>query len=365
MVIMTQGPQTAASPLTAFEEYRQEINKSLEAYFAEAPELPISLTPVAEQALGMIAEFTLRPGKRVRGALAALAYDNLSGQRLSSTGQTLAMVMELLQSYLLVLDDVTDLSEMRRGEPTVHRLYEHAYDRRISARAAEQLASYAAMITQHLANVLLVEVTEPADRILATLKRMHQNVALTGFGQMDDVLQQVGEEANEADIIRKYTLKTSYYTFVNPLQMGMALAGVTDGAAYEQVAAFGVAAGIAFQLHDDYLGIFGGQEKTGKPSADDIREGKLTLLMQYALAHGSGADVRELRQYLGNSVVGEVEVQKVREVLTRSGATMEVQAETRRYASEAKRELAATTVWDKEFKALLESLLEYAISRES
>lgn len=365
MATAMHEPRATTNPLAVFEEYRQEINRSLVAYFAEAPELPVPLTPVAEQALGMIAEFTLRPGKRVRGALAALAYDNLSGQRLSASGQKLAVVMELLQSYLLVLDDVTDLSEMRRGEPTVHRLYEHAYDRRISSRTAEQLASYAAMIIQHLANVLLLEAAESADRIRATAKRMHQNVALTGFGQMDDVLQQVGEEADKADIIRKYTLKTSYYTFVNPLQMGMALAGVTDEVVYKQVAAFGVAAGIAFQLHDDYLGIFGSQEKTGKPSADDIREGKLTLLMQYALEHGSEADIHELKRYLGNPDVGDVEVQKVRDILSRSGATMEVQAETRRYASEAKRELAGITVWDKEFKLLLEYLVEYAISRES
>lgn len=364
MAIMTSMSRSAASHLAALEDYRQAINASLERYFAEPPDLPFSLTPVAEQAFGMVAEFTLRPGKRVRGALAALAYDRLTGQELSSNGQALAVALELMQSYILILDDVTDQSELRRGEPTVHRLYEHAYDGRITGRMAEQLADYAAIITQHLANIVLLNVPEQPERIHATLARMHQNIALTGFGQMDDVLQQLDEPVTRDDIIRKYTLKTSYYTFINPLQMGMALAGIADEAEYRQVAEFGVAAGVAFQMHDDYLGIFGGADATGKSNTDDIREGKLTRLVQYALEHGSVKDTQELRSYLGNQHIGDREVQAVRAIFDRTGATMEVRAETQHYADEAMRHLSAITFWNEAFKALLGGLVQYSVNRQ-
>jgi len=361
-------PNTAPSQqsLAQFETYRQAINKALADYLPGLPErvggqdLPL----VATQALELIQEFTLRPGKRVRGALAAIVYDDLTGQHLSENGLKLAIAMELLQSYLLIVDDVTDKSDTRRGEPTVHRLYEQLYDSKLSERDAEQLAFYTGMIAGHIANLVLVSADEKPEHITHAVECVHLNIVTTGFGQLDDIMQEIGREATEADIIRKYSLKTSHYTFINPLEAGMALAGVTDSVAYQQVTAFGLAAGIAFQAHDDYLGVFGGSE-TGKPNTDDIREGKLTLLVQHALQHASPVDAAKLQTFLGSHKVGEREMQAVREIFDRSGATMEIRTVSQRYADEALRAIDTVSVWSESFKAILSELVHYIVSRKS
>ena len=133
---MSQQVTPDDQSFAVFETYRQAINRSLEEYFDLLPgmfrgeDLPL----IATQALDLIREFTLRPGKRVRGALAAMAYDYGTRQELSTTGQKLAVAMELIQSYLLIVDDITDKSDFRRGEPTVHRRYEQLYDKKLSER---------------------------------------------------------------------------------------------------------------------------------------------------------------------------------------------------------------------------------------
>lgn len=352
--------------LALFEQYKQAINESLASCFKELPKrfAELQLPPIAEQALERIAEFTMRPGKRVRGALAAMTYDYLTGQPLSSNGQRLAVVMELVQSWALIVDDVTDQSDLRRGEPSVHRLYERMYKDRIATREAEQLAFYTGTISGNLANLLLAEIDEKPERIARVIRHVNENIIITTFGQLEDIVQEITREASTDEIIRKYALKTSHYTFVNPLHAGMALAGVTDQAAYDQVAKFGEAAGIAFQAHDDYLGVFGG-EATGKPVTDDIAEGKLTVLTQHALENGSAEDVRALKSYLGNASVDAKDIVQVRAIFDRTGATMEARQIAKHYAQEAIQSMKAITIWDDAFKSLLAELVTYSVNRES
>lgn len=360
----TQSAPTKQS-LAVFEEYKQAINQSLAEYFQELPKLFASynLPSIATKSLEMIAEFTQRPGKRVRGALAAMAYDHSANQYLSANGLQLAVAMELVQTCALMEDDVTDRSDFRRGEPTAHRLYEH-YDKRISVRDAEQIAFYTANISLDIANYTGLNITENPANTSKAVAYLQKNFILTTFGQLDDIMQEIGREATTADIIRKYLLKTSHYTFVNPLQAGMALAGIKDEAAYTQVERFGQAAGVAFQTHDDYLGIFGGDE-TGKPNVDDIKEGKLTVLTQYVFDHGSKADVAKLQKYLGNPSIGEQELAEVRALLDKTGATMEARRVAKEYADKAIQALQAVTIWDDTFKSRLAELITYSIERKS
>ncbi len=363
---MPTKPVPQPNSFAVFETYKQAINESLASEFKDISARfdGLHLPPIAVQAIVRIAEFTLRPGKRVRGALGAMVYDHLTSQLLSVNGQRLAIVMELVQSYALIVDDVTDQSDFRRGEPSVHRLYEQIYRGKIADREAEQLATYTGLIAGHLANILLTEIDEKPERIVRAVRHVNENITVTSFGQLDDIMQEIVREASASDVIRKYGLKTSYYTFINPLHAGMALAGVTDDGVYQQVAAFGVAAGVAFQTHDDYLGVFG-SDKTGKPVIDDIKEGKLTILVQHALAHGTAQQVKQLKQYLGNPGIGETELTQVRAILDDSGATIEARHIAEQYADRAIKQLQAITIWDETFKASLTELVKYSINRES
>lgn len=355
---------TQAQPVLSL--YKERINEALAEFLAEMP-LPLetALSPAAFDAFEKLRLYALRPGKRIRGSLAAAAYDHLSGQAFGPAGIALGVALEIIQDYLLIVDDVMDRSDLRRGEPTIHRLYAMETDKRQNEHLTNMLAINVGLVAQHLANLALLQAPEVPDRIVAAMRRMHTNVTVTGFGQIDDLLQQIERPVTDDDILRKYQLKSSYYTFINPLQSGMALAGVSDEHAYEAVARFGEAAGVAFQLHDDYLGIFGEAAEMGKENFDDIREGKYTLLVQYALTRASEAEVASLRHMLGNRHAGRVELDRVRQIFVTTGAQTFVQAATTRYAGMAKQQLAAMRFWGKSFTTQLAELVEYAVSRKA
>lgn len=357
-------PPLAAADAGALLRYRDGINAALERFFVALPDmLPADLSPDAHDALAKLREYTLRPGKRIRGALAAAAYDQAAGTALGAPGLAIGVALELLQSYLLIIDDVMDRSVSRRGQPTVHRLYMQEPGRRITPREADMLAVNVGLIAQHAANLALLAAPETPAHIASALRQVHTNIAATGFGQLDDLVQTPQRPVRRAAVIRKYRLKSSYYTFINPLQAGLALAGKDDGPLQERVERFGAAAGIAFQLHDDYLGIFG-TAATGKPNTDDIREGKYTLLMQHALAHAAPDDARTLRRLLGNPRVGQAGVRHVRAILERSGAKAFATTEAQRYAQAAARELPGVRLGEP-LQSFLAALLAYAVSRIS
>jgi geranylgeranyl diphosphate synthase type I len=192
---------------------------------------------------------------------------------------------------------------------------------------------------------------------------MQRNIALTGLGQLDDIATPLSD-VNEEDIVRKYVQKSSYYTFVNPLQLGFTLAGNTDKATLEACETFGIAAGVAFQLHDDYLGMFGVGDETGKSNLDDLREGKYTLLMHHALEHASPEAVHQLRSLLGNPQASEADLKTVQELLRASGSEAYCQAEALRYADEAKHSLEHSDIGTPELRTVLRTVVEYSISRE-
>jgi geranylgeranyl diphosphate synthase type I len=353
-------------PGNSFASYKQAVDQALQDFFVDLPSvLPLDLSATSKDALDKLQEYTLRPGKRIRGSLACMAYDEISKRQFGSAGLKLAVALELIQSYLLIIDDVMDRSELRRGLPTVHRLY--AADKRLKRdeHEAAMMAINVGLIAQHLANRLVLEAPERPDRITAALDRLHLNVMATGFGQIDDLTQQAGRPVTDEDLIRKYYLKCSYYTFINPLQTGLALAGITDSDELQKVAAFGEAAGIAFQLHDDYLGIFGDAQNTGKLNVDDIKEGKYTLLVHHAIHHAIADERAELLGMLGKSDIGEAQLRRAREVFDASNATMFVRAEAQRYADLAIERLTNIRCWNETFKGLLAELVTYAVSRTS
>ena len=91
--------------------------------------------------------------------------------------------------------------------------------------------------------------------------------------------------------------------------------------------------GVAYQLVDDMLGVFGDPMVTGKPSGDDIREGKRTLLINYALNSAAPADAAELTRVLG-AELDAAQLARSRDILTASGAVGHVRTEIERLTSE-------------------------------
>lgn len=350
----------------SLEDLRGEIDAHIAARLEVLPrELGVDVSANGERVYKLLREFALRPGKRIRGALAMVAYDMFGGKN-HRAALDLALAVELVQNYLLIVDDVMDRSELRRGGQTIHRQYQGMLQREYATRDFEHLGNMigvnVGLIAQHFAVLVLSSIDELPERVLRAERIFQTNVAATGFGQMDDLMNEAGQPMTLDDVRHMYMLKSSYYSFVNPLQLGAVLAGADDGV-LEPIKQFGERAGLAFQLQDDLLGMFGDQHITGKSSLDDLREGKMTLLVRHALKAASPAELRTLKGALGNKDVTSAQHTAVQAVLVRLGSRDYVAQEARAAAQAALGTLTAQP-WNVSGKAFLTRLMDYIVVRE-
>lgn len=203
-----------------------------------------------------------------------------------------AAALEIFHAAALVHDDIMDNSDLRRGEPSLHRRFETLHRDRGWTGSSTGYGSAAALLLGDLllgwSDGLFERGLAAADRDAAAatraeFDRMRTEVML---GQYLDMLEEHSWRGRpEAELLarahRVIVYKSAKYSVEAPLAVGASLAG----GSLAQVAAlreFGLPLGVAFQLRDDLLGVFGDPAVTGKPAGDDLREGKRTVLVNLA-----------------------------------------------------------------------------------
>ena len=209
-----------------------------------------------------------------------------------TTVLTAAAALEVFHAAALVHDDVIDNSDTRRGRPAAHRALEASHRARAWAGDAAAFGRSGAVLLGDLlvawSDDLLEEglATASVDRAAAARTEygiMRREVTIGQFLDIAEESAYVSEpdEMHAERALRVASLKSARYSIQQPLAIGAALAGA-DAAQQAALAAFGHPVGMAFQLRDDVLGVFGDEAATGKPSGDDLREGKRTVLVAYA-----------------------------------------------------------------------------------
>jgi geranylgeranyl diphosphate synthase type I len=181
-------------------------------------------------------------------------------------------------------------------------------------------------------------------------------------GQYVDLRTQAGGEESVEAALRINRLKTAGYTVSGPLRLGASLAGACADlvAAYD---AFGADIGLAFQLRDDLLGVFGDPAVTGKPAGDDLREGKRTLLLAEALRGADPASAARLRAAIGDKSLSAAGLDEVRDLLVGLGAVAAVEARIDRLTDSALVVLDTAPITD-EVSARLADLAISAAKRD-
>jgi geranylgeranyl diphosphate synthase type I len=162
-------------------------------------------------------------------------------------------------------------------------------------------------------------------------------------GQYLDILdEQAWRSHPEAEQLsrahRVVVYKSAKYSVEAPLAIGAALGGAT-AEELDALRSFGLPLGIAYQLRDDLLGVFGDPGVTGKPSGDDLREGKRTVLIALARAVLPGNAVRLLDELLGDRELTELQVRMLQDTIRESGAVEDVERIIRRNAGLAREAL--------------------------
>lgn len=268
-----------------------------------------------------------RGGKRLRGALTMHAYFMAGGDD-DRVAVRAATCIEMLHAYLLVIDDIADRSRLRRGAAAAHVLLEQYHaEHRYKGNAehfAESQATNAALIGAHLALLEIGHLGLKDSRKLIALNIINEAMVTTCHGQINDIMNEVVPYVSETETQQVMTWKTAYYTFVNPLEFGFVLAGKSfDDVPW--LRDYAMHAGVSFQLTDDLLGVYGDNFETGKSNLDDLREGKMTLLVARALERGNEEQRDKLKSVLGRQDITETEREEVMTILDDTGAHLYVQ----------------------------------------
>jgi len=268
-------------------------------------------------------EFTLRGGKRFRALLVLGGYYLATG-RDPRPALPAAAALEHFQSWMLIHDDIIDHAEERRGGPTVHRAAARAHRAERWVGSNEDYGVGIGITLGDLEEPFTVDSivstrVSPLSR-LAAIAEYVRMTRLTAYGQLLDIRNGVLEPSSvqEEDVLAVHRYKSAIYTVVSPLKIGALLGGFSN-ARLADIETFGTNIGIAFQLRDDVLGAGFDAEEAGK-SANDLIEGKRTLLVVKAWAEGTEADRSRLSRVLGNSQAPPEDVERAREVLRTTGS---------------------------------------------
>ncbi len=248
---------------------------------------------------GLIAaleDFVLRGGKRLRPLFAYWGYRAVtpgSDDPVDPEILKLFSALELLHACALVHDDVIDDSATRRGMPTAHVHFTDLHRDQSWHGSPEQFGRSAAILLGDLSLVWaddIVAGTELPGDGRRRVRRVWSDIRTEVLGgQYLDIVSESSGAESIASAMNVNTYKTASYTVSRPLQLGAAAAADRPDV-QSLFGEFGTDLGVAFQLRDDVLGVFGDPAITGKPSGDDLRSGKRTVLLAEALERAGNSD---------------------------------------------------------------------------
>jgi geranylgeranyl diphosphate synthase type I len=350
---------------TYFDRSRRRLRADLTAFLGAKRDEVARLRPWGGDVLRRLETFT-RNGKMIRGGLVALGCE-MAGGRTGATAVRAGTALELIQSGLLIHDDIMDRDPKRRGGPSIHEQYARLVPDRGAAGDAHfgtSMAICAGEIAIFLAFEAVAGLAGPSKRAAAVQRLFASEFGLVGLGQMLDIEAGTTRELLPATrILEIYRYKTARYSFYLPLAAGWVLGG-GEGRVRPALERLGEDLGLAFQIKDDELGLYGSTGTTGKPVGSDIREGKRTLHAAGLLGRASGSDAERLAGIFGCAGSTDADIGFVRDLAERLGVREDVRGVMVRLGRRAGARIRALPVRENHRK-ILQGLVEYILSRKS
>jgi geranylgeranyl diphosphate synthase type I len=315
----------------------------------------------------------LQGGKRLRAAFLYWGYRAGGGPDNEAVIRA-ATAMEFFQAAALLHDDVMDDSDTRRGMPAAHRRLADEHAAAGWTGSADRFGLAGAILAGNLCLTWTDELFATSGLTVAELSRARpifdrMRSQLMG-GQFLDVLESVrgwdelsaGQRVARARKVIRY--KSAKYTIEHPLLIGAAAADVS-APDRDALSTYGLDLGEAFQLRDDLLGVFGDSAQTGKPAGDDLREGKLTVLVALTLEHSGPSGAALFDKLLGVHDLDEAGVDELRATITASGAVERIEAMILDLTASARAAVLSTTSLTGEGVAALAALIDVSTARSA
>ncbi|MDW8033677.1 MAG: polyprenyl synthetase family protein [Nitrososphaerota archaeon] len=335
----------------------QDLVEALEEIAREVE--PVIYDALAENASPEFQEVLIYPikagGKRIRPAVVLLSCEACGGRPENSMNA--AAAIELVHNYTLIIDDIIDHGEIRRGRPTLWKKY------------GLTMAILAAVQYREVISELLLK-SENSKRLLSIVD--YYIMRLVEGERLDVLFEQFGRE-DEPYVVDHRRTNVSFEDYIDmitrktsSLYEASAMIGAIEASAREEVVEafreFGLNLGISFQIVDDLLDLFGSVSETGKQVGKDIIEHKLgNILILRGLDRMYGDEKQFFLNVLRSKQVSEEDLKKALEILARTGVKENAVREAWIYAEKAKSMLAV--VPDSEAKRLLLELADYVVYR--
>jgi len=331
----------------------EAVSQRLDKFLSDQLSYASLLGPEAEM-MSRAGAASLQGGKRLRARFCLTgwrAVAEASGSRdvvPTNAAIAVAAALEIFQAAALVHDDIIDNSDTRRGQPAAHRALEASHVAAGWAGDAGMFGRSGAVLLGDLlvawSDDLLEEALVDAATAGATRRLYAQMRRDVTIGQFLDVAEEsayavYADDTHAERALRVASYKSARYSIQKPLEIGAALAGA-DGEQLDALARFGHDVGMAFQLRDDVLGVFGDTARTGKPVGDDLREGKRTVLVAYAREALPAAARRTVDELLGDPSLDAAQIGALQNAMIDTGALARTEELIADYSRRADRALS-------------------------
>ncbi len=279
-------------------------------------------------------------GKRIRPSLLLLAAHTLD--YFGPSAIRLGAVVEMVHTATLVHDDIIDGAQTRRGRPSPNTTWGNEK----CVLAGDWLYMQAFRVALEEKNLRILEL------LIGLTQQMVEGELLQ--------IQRLGKAVSEAEYYDLIFRKTACLFSVS-MRLGAVLAGSTE-AQESNLANYGRAVGLAFQIVDDVLDLTATEEVLGKPVASDLREGKATLPVIHSIDHGTARDRQMIQRVLDDRSFEHVSRERIQEILVRNGSVEYAMAAADHYAEQSRQALAFLP--ESDFKRALLWVPDFVVARE-
>lgn len=321
---------------------------------------PVIYDALVEKASSDFQEVLLYPlkagGKRIRPAVLVLSCEAAGGR--AKYALNAAAAIELVHNYTLIIDDIIDHGEVRRGAPTLWKKY------------GLTMALLAAVHYREVISELFLKSMNSA-RLLSIID--HYIMRLVEGERLDVLFEQVGRE-EDPYVVERRRLNVSFDDYVDmvtrktsSLYEASAMIGAVEASSDEKVIeafrGFGLNLGISFQIVDDLLDLFGSTSETGKQVGKDILEHKLgNMLILKGLERMDEEEKQTFLSILRSTHISKEDLNKALDILTKTGVREKAVREAWLFSEKAKSMLSI--VPDSRAKGFLLELADYVVYRD-
>jgi geranylgeranyl diphosphate synthase type I len=288
-------------------------------------------------------------GKRLRPLLGLLAYQSIAGEHQRALPG--AAAVEMGHNFSLVHDDIQDNSPERRHRPALWTI----------TGVAQAINTGDTLFTlSRLALHRLEDLGFPPRKVLDLMRLYDETCLALCEGQYLDIAASAGGAPLSVEGYLDMIGRKTAALIAGSVQAGAMLA-TDDTRVIEAFRSFGWALGMAFQINDDLLGIWGDEQETGKP-ASDLAEHKRTLPLLHALEHASAADRERLLALTGKATLTAEDGARARDVMERTGSRAFTRGRAAAWRDEALGQLEASGIVDGEAMERLEAIVRSVIA---